>query len=154
MLFIGLHPQYLYSTPKQSRRRTGRRKIPPVPMGVLAHGCSWVFLHWWVAGVWEKLYISAGYVGLGDIHPIVRGRRDYRFRKVTECWAQFWSRITKCWNIFIIVQLGPSSSPKNKTLVLDQSRTQKLLSNHPPKTFKEVPGKLEACIFVRTLSYA
>ena len=46
------------------------------------------------------------------------------------------------------VLLGPSRSQKNKTVVLDQSLTLKSPStpttHHPPKTFKEVPGKLES----------
>ena len=47
-----------------------------------------------------------------------------------------------------IVQLGPSPSLKNKTLVLDKSRTLKSPSNHhPPKTFKEVPGNVGFQIF-------
>ena len=50
--------------------------------------------------------------------------------------------------VYDVVQLGPSRSQKNKTVVLDQSLTLKSPStpttHHPPKTFKEVPGKLES----------
>ena len=62
-------------------------------------------------------------------------------------WGSLGRYSCRTWLIWLQTSTCLHILQKNKTLGLDQSRTLKSPENHPPpKTFKEVPGKLEAWI--------
>ena len=70
-------------------------------------------------------------------------KKEMWIRNYSSFFFLFW-----CVSYIIIVQLGTISSRKIKTLGLDHFRT----THPPPKTFKEVPGQLEAISFVWVIS--